>query len=117
MAQRKIIGVRMESHVEEYTEELETKVHAWLEACGMDASSTTQNIISSIPLVDTGRLKNSIYPIVPADEHTAYIGTNVEYAKYHELGTSKLPARHFLQAGVTLHQDSYKSLLEDALKE
>lgn len=112
-----ITGFRMESHITEYTEELETKIHAWLEGCGLDAVGTTQNVISSIPLVDTGRLKNSISYIVTAGEHTVYIGTNVEYAKYHELGTSRLPARHFLQAGVTLHQDTYRTLLEQALKE
>ncbi len=110
-------NIRIESHIDEVTEELETKVHAWLEACGLDAAGTTSKIISQIPLVDTGRLKNSINSEVPANEHVCYIGTNVEYAKYHELGTKKLPARHFLQDGVQQHASTYKDLLEDILKE
>lgn len=112
----RITGVTIESHIGEVTEELEEKVHNWLLAIGMDASSTTQNIINEIPLVKTGRLKNSIYPVISSPE-TVDIGTNVEYAKYHELGTKALPARHFLSTGVKIHADEYKTMLEDILKQ
>lgn len=111
------VKIKVDSHIDECSEELYIKVHDWLEGCAQDAVSTTIKVISGIPLVKTGRLKNSIASMVPADENTAYIGTNVEYAKYHELGTRKLPARHFLRDGVSKHASSYKSLLEQKLKE
>lgn len=39
--------------------------------------------------VDTGRLRGSISHTVDENELAAYIGTNVEYAPYVELGTGK----------------------------
>lgn len=49
---------------------------------------------SAKPLLDTGRLRNSITH--EFDNNSARIGTNVEYAKYHQLGTKTIPARKFL---------------------
>lgn len=50
--------------------------------------------------VDTGRLRNSIthrvYADVGGQAGIAEVGTDVEYAIYHEFGTSKLPALRFL---------------------
>jgi phage virion morphogenesis protein len=45
-------------------------------------------------LVDTGRLRNSIASKVYG--HTAEIGTNVFYGKFHQFGTKKMVARPFL---------------------
>lgn len=45
-------------------------------------------------LVDTGRLRNSIASKVYG--HTAEIGTNVFYGKFHQFGTRKMVARPFL---------------------
>lgn len=47
------------------------------------------------PLLDTGALKGSITHEVESGE-LAYVGTDVEYAKYQEFGTSKIPPRPFL---------------------
>ena len=48
--------------------------------------------------VDTGRLRSSITNEVGQDGEglVAVIGTNVEYAPYVELGTSKMAAQPFL---------------------
>ena len=62
--------------------------------------------------VDTGRLRNSISHAV--DGEAAYIGTNVEYAPYVELGTSRAKAHHMLQKAATEHSTEYKRLAEDA---
>ena len=64
--------------------------------------------------VDTGRLRNSISYAV--DGESAYIGTNVEYAPYLELGTKKIAAHHYLKRAVTEHQDEYKKLTVQAIK-
>ena len=64
--------------------------------------------------VDTGRLRNSISHAV--DGEAAYIGTNVEYAPYLELGTKKITAHHYLKRAVTEHKDEYKNLTAQAIK-
>jgi HK97 gp10 family phage protein len=49
--------------------------------------------------VDTGRLRSSITHRLEQDGIglVAYVGTNVEYAIYVELGTSRTPAEPFLR--------------------
>ena len=64
--------------------------------------------------VDTGRLRNSISHTV--DGESAYIGTNVEYAPYLELGTEKITAHHYLKRAVTEHKDEYKRLTAQAVQ-
>lgn len=48
------------------------------------------------PLFETGALRDSITHNVDADGREAAVGTDIEYAKYQEFGTSKIPARPFL---------------------
>lgn len=64
--------------------------------------------------VDTGRLRNSISHAT--DEDTAYIGTNVEYAPYVELGTSRMKERPFLKPAALDHVDEYKAIVLNELK-
>ena len=66
-----------------------------LEAVGMRAETHAKH---KCP-VDTGRLRNSITHVVDAE--AAYVGTNVEYAPYVELGTSRMRARPFLKPAAT----------------
>lgn len=109
-----VVSINVESHLEEVTEEARVKINAWLEAIGEDAAGTAADFAP----VDTGRLKNSISSAVVESEQAVYIGTNVEYAPYQELGTSRgVAGKHFLQFGATAHAGEYKSLLEEALKE
>ena len=64
--------------------------------------------------VDTGRLRNSISHTV--DGEAAYIGTNVEYAPYVELGARGRKGKHMLQRAASEHTDEYKQIMEDAMK-
>ena len=64
--------------------------------------------------VDTGRLRNSISHEV--DEQDVYIGSNVEYAPYVEMGTVKMKARPFLKPAATEHSGTYKGILEEEYK-
>ena len=54
----------------------------------------------------------------PKEENeSVYIGTNVEYAQGIELGTHRSKgAVHFLQKAATEHNDEYKKLMEDSIK-
>ena len=60
--------------------------------------------------VDTGRLRNSITH-QQLDEDTEVIGTNVEYAPYQELGTSKMAAHPFLRPAAEGHTEEYKAMI------
>ena len=56
-----------------------------LEKCGLTAEGYAKRLCA----VDTGNLRNSITHSVDDAEPAAYIGTNVEYGVYVELGTGK----------------------------
>lgn len=64
--------------------------------------------------VDTGRLRNSISNTT--DGEAAYIGTNVEYAPYVELGAKGRKGKHMLQRAASEHTDEYKQIMEDSMK-
>ncbi len=105
-----------------------------LERCGMQAEGYAKDLAP----VDTGNLRNSITHQV--DAQSVYIGTNVEYAPYVELGTGKYysggrptpwtyqdssgnwhwtagnPAQPFLKPAVADHKQTYKNIIEDELK-
>ena len=66
--------------------------------------------------VDTGRLRNSIAHDEDEKEQATYIGTNVEYAPFIELGAAGRKPYHMLQNAATSHSNEYKSLVEDSLK-
>lgn len=65
--------------------------------------------------VDTGNLRASITHEVDAGGNAVYIGTNVEYAPYVELGTSRQEAQPFLRPAASEHGDQYRRMLEKAL--
>ena len=61
--------------------------------------------------VDTGRLRNSITNAVVESEKAVYIGTNVEYAPYVELGTRRQEAQPFLKPAAQDHASEYRQIL------
>lgn len=62
-----------------------------LEKCGLKAEEYAKNLCP----VGTGNLRNSITYLVVVGELKVYIGTNVEYGPYVELGTGK----HYPEGG------------------
>ncbi len=117
--------------------------HNGLTAVGMTAEKHAKKGLTEQGAVDTGTLRNSItYAIAGYQPHVeiysgnkggksgsyggtmegkkdsaVYIGTNVEYAPYVELGTSKMAARPYLKPAATEHSAEYKQLMEAALKD
>ena len=89
---------------------LERAKRRGLEAIGLTAEGYAKR---ETP-VDTGRLRNSISHAT--DDEAAYIGTNVEYAPYVELGARGRQGVHMLQRAASEHTDEYKQIMEDALK-
>ena len=51
-----------------------------------------------------------------ANKSAVYIGTNVEYAPYQELGTIHMKAQPFLKPAVADHANTYRKIIEKELK-
>ena len=89
---------------------LDKAIERGLEAIGLTAEGHAKKITP----VDTGRLRNSISHAI--DKEAAYIGTNVEYAPYVELGARGRTGVHMLQRSASEHTAEYKKLMEDSMK-
>jgi HK97 gp10 family phage protein len=85
-----------------------------LEAIGEQAEGNVADEITRVGAVDTGRLRNSIGSRVV--EKTVYVGTNVEYAPYVELGTVKMAKRPYLRPGMENNLREYQDILVEVLK-
>ena len=97
-------------NTEQVLSAMEKAIERGLEVIGLTAEGHAKK---ETP-VDTGRLRNSISHAV--ENRAAYIGTNVEYAPYVELGARGRDGKHMLQRAATEHTDEYKRLMEDSMK-
>ena len=117
---------------------LDRQKKAALEAIGHQATSHARSNITEAGRVDTGALRNSITHKVVGD--AVYIGTNLSYAPFHELGTgihiaggrntpwsyqdhkgnwhrtSGVEPIHFLKNAASQHSDEYAQIMEKYLK-
>lgn len=133
--------VTIKSNLSKVKAELADRIPTILEAIGLQAEGNAIAEITKMKAVDTGRLRNSITfatenrqgtpntqggaSAVPEDykprstpEHGAvYIGTNVEYAQYIELGARSMAPRPFLKNAIANHQEEYKNIVLMGLKE
>lgn len=101
---------RIESHLPEVQDAVEDAITKALEEIGLTAEGYAKK---KCP-VDTGRLRNSISHA--AKEQTVYIGTNVEYAVYVEMGTVNTKPQPYLKPAVIEHASTYKAIAERNLK-
>lgn len=104
------INVTITSNADLFRNALPEQIAQALEAIGLTAEAHAKELCP----VDTGRLRNSISHA--RDDKSAYIGTNVEYAAYVELGTSRMKARPYLRPAAQDNVDEYKHITEIALK-
>lgn len=66
--------------------------------------------------VDTGRLRASITHQIDTGSDSVYIGTNVEYGVYVEMGTRYRKAKPYLKPAATEHGSQYRSVLRANLE-
>lgn len=99
----------------------ENALERGLEAVGMTAEGYAKRDCpvgtpesTGIPGYIGGTLRNSITFAVRDDE--VYIGSNVEYAPFVELGTSKMKAKPFLKPAASEHSSEYRKILEDSFE-
>ena len=104
------INVTITSNADLFRNALPEQIAQALEAIGLTAEAHAKELCP----VDTGRLRNSISHA--RDDISAYIGTNVEYAPYVELGTSRQKAQPYLRPAAANHADEYKQIVKTALQ-
>lgn len=87
-----------------------------LEKCGLTGEGYAKKNLTKNKSVDTGNLRNSITHEVNESEQAAYIGTDVEYASYVEMGTIKQKAKPYLKPAVADHAQTYRKIIEGEMK-
>lgn len=100
-----------QDNTEQVADGIESAIDAALETIGLLAENYAQK---KCP-VDTGNLRGSITHEVDAGDNAVYIGTNVKYAPYVELGTSRQKAQPFLRPAASEHGAQYRQVLKKAL--
>lgn len=134
------MSYQTKDNTKEVLETLERAKERGLEAIGLTAEGHAKKD-PNMP-VDTGLARNSItfaisgkgantksYKADRGDETGAYegtapkdgekgvyIGSNVEYFEYIELGGANIAARHVLKNAAAQHTDEYKKLMEESMK-
>lgn len=104
------VNVNVQNNADLFKNALPEQIAQALEAIGLTAEGYAKDLCP----IDTGRLMNSISHA--RDDNAAYIGTNVEYAAYVELGTSKSKARPYLRPAAQDHAEEYKEIVKTALQ-
>ena len=99
-------------NTEEVLSATDEAIERALEAIGLQAEGYAKLLCP----VDTGRLRNSITHEVAANEKAVYIGTNVEYGPYVEMGTARTRPQPFIRPAVENHLDEYKQISEANLR-
>lgn len=103
------MDVQVKSNRKEVMNEKERRLRAAMKAIALTAEDYAKEACP----VDTGRLRNSISN--SSDEVSATIGTNVEYAVYVELGSSKWAPNGYLRISLADHIDEYEAMLKNEL--
>lgn len=82
-------GMKVDIDITDYTEEITAGIKAAIKRAliriGLEAEAYAKKAVHVV----TGRLRNSITHYVKGN--SVFIGSNVEYARYEEEGTSKRP--------------------------
>ena len=135
-----MIVVEITDNSDAVKEAFEAAIMRGLEKCGLTADGYAKRLCGGFKHA-TGTLINSIPHQVDTGTQTVYIGSNLEYAPYVELGTGKYypggrptpwvyqdahgnwhytngnRAQPYLKPAVADHAAQYRTILEDALKD
>lgn len=97
-------------------EALKRAILAGLEEIGLDC----EHIASENAPYDTGRLSASITHVIDAGEQAVYVGSNLFYAPYQELGTSTYKGwnggKGFLRPAATENAERYRAIMKKHLE-
>ena len=138
-----MIDVKVETHADLFKDAVKEAVEAALEAIGLQAEGYAKANITAAGRVDTGELRNSVTHQVEESEQAVYIGSNLEYAIYNEVGTGiyaeggggrkdpwvyeddkgvghwtvGMKPIHFLKDAAADHGEEYRQIAESVMKE
>lgn len=104
------VDIHITDNSGEVLREFGRKKAAALEAVGI----TAEGFAKRLTPVDTGRLRNSMSHTVVGDG--VYIGTNVEYGPYIELGTTNYTGKHMLKRAASEHGETYRAIIKRILQ-
>lgn len=104
-----------ENNIKIVEEALDRALASALEEVGLAAEGFAKKKLTENHSVDTGRLRNSVTHIIDMGEEAVYIGTNVEYAPYVELGTSHSKEKPYLRPAAQDHETEYRKIFEKHL--
>ena len=131
-----IAEVKITDNSDEIISRMDRAMEVALEKIGLVAERYAKNLCTVV----TGRLRNSIthatasYPGIGTyqdnagnefndatadgtpEKNAVYIGTNVEYAPYVELGTTRSKAQPYLKPAVVDHAEKYKKIFKDSME-
>ena len=128
-------------NTDEVLKGLSDAVERALTRIGLSAEGYAKKALTAQKAVDTGLLRNSITFAISGGEanisnykadrgdgagsysgsapdgkdKAVYIGTNVEYAAYVELGTTRTKAKPYLKPAATEHSTVYKRIMEEEM--
>lgn len=97
--------------VGEWAERYEKALAEGLEQCGMICETYAKKACP----VDTGRLRGSYAHEVDARAKCVAVGTDVEYGRFVELGSSGRKARPHLRPAAADHRAKYGEVIRSAL--
>lgn len=133
--------ITLEDHSDEVLEALESACLKALETCGLVGEGYAKKLCP-VAEENGGTLRNSISHTVDMAEKAAFVGTNVEYAAYVELGTGIYyegeggrhtawtykdhngnyhlvhgqRAQPYIKPAISDNADKYKKIIEQTLK-
>ena len=108
------MSVKVTDNSRKAMSEFRSAMNRALETVGSTAEGYAKDALTEQHAVDTGNLRGSVTYAVAGN--SVYIGTNVEYAPYIELGTYKQKARPYLRPAATEHTKTYRAIVEEELK-
>lgn len=107
-------GIKVDINITDYTEEItagiKAAIHRALVRIGDEIISYAGDLIHNV----TGNLRRSLNKRVRGN--SVIVGTDVEYARYVEEGTSRSKPHPYLRPAVTNHMDEWKQIIEDELE-
>lgn len=101
-----------ENNVEQIQSAMDKAIAKALVMIGQQAEDNAKEICPT----RTGRLKNSITNAIDTEANAVFIGTNVEYGPYVELGTSSRNPHPYLKPAAADHADEYRAILKGCLE-
>ena len=81
------VDVKIETNKDDFINAAEEAIERALEAIGIQAEGYAKDIIAAEGRVDSGEMRNTTAHKVDKNEQAVYIGSNLKYAVYNEVGT------------------------------